>query len=117
MGHLVSCLNPFNAYGGFRVQGRSGDSAREIARQATALEELGAFAIVLECVPASLAREITESCSHSDDRDRRRRGMRRADLVLQDLLGMTWIFARSLPARSWTARAACWTPSHISMRR
>ena len=42
------------------MQGRSSDTAGNIARQAAALEELGAFAIVLECVPAKLAREISE---------------------------------------------------------
>src|SRR5262249_53014342 len=43
----------------FRVQGRSEEAAREIARQARGLEQLGAFAVVLECIPARLAGEIT----------------------------------------------------------
>src|SRR5580692_722250 len=60
MGHLGLQPQSVHTYGGFRVQGRSGESAREIVRQANSLEELGAFALVLECVPADLAREITE---------------------------------------------------------
>src|SRR6201993_59216 len=53
MGHLGLQPQSVHAYGGFRVQGRSDDSAREIARQAAALESLGVFAIVLECVPGA----------------------------------------------------------------
>src|SRR5258706_11875638 len=56
MGHLGLQPQSVHAYGGFRVQGRRDDSGQNIVRQATALEELGAFAIVLECVPANLAR-------------------------------------------------------------
>src|SRR5206468_1311976 len=47
MGHLGLQPQSVHAYGGFRIQGRSPESAQDIARQATALEELGAFAIVL----------------------------------------------------------------------
>jgi 3-methyl-2-oxobutanoate hydroxymethyltransferase len=57
MGHLGLQPQSVHAHGGFRVQGRSDESARDIVRQSTALEELGAFAIVLECIPASLAQE------------------------------------------------------------
>ena len=79
MGHLGLQPQSVHAYGGFRVQGRSDDSARNIARQAATLEELGAFAIVLECVPANLAREISESLRIPDHRHWSRRGMRRTD--------------------------------------
>src|SRR6266513_2586169 len=48
MGHLGLQPQSVHAYGGFRVQGRSSDSARGICCQARALEELGVFAIVLE---------------------------------------------------------------------
>src|SRR3984957_6389622 len=63
MGHLGLQPQSVHACGGLRVQGRSNDSARDSARQAVALEELGAFAIVIECVPANLAREITQTLS------------------------------------------------------
>jgi 3-methyl-2-oxobutanoate hydroxymethyltransferase len=61
MGHLGLQPQSVHSYGGFRVQGRSSDSARHISRQAAALEALGAFAVVLECVPADLAQEITRT--------------------------------------------------------
>src|SRR5712675_1650167 len=51
MGHLGLQPQSVHAYGGFRVQGRSEESARNIAEQASLLEELGAFAVVLECIP------------------------------------------------------------------
>jgi 3-methyl-2-oxobutanoate hydroxymethyltransferase len=59
MGHLGLQPQSMHAYGGFRVQGREADSARDIVRQSALLEQAGAFAIVLECVPAALAAEIT----------------------------------------------------------
>lgn len=59
MGHLGLQPQSVNAYGGFRVQGRSQESARGIVDQARLLQELGAFAVVLECIPSNLAHEIT----------------------------------------------------------
>jgi 3-methyl-2-oxobutanoate hydroxymethyltransferase len=47
--------------GGFRVQGREDEQARRILADARAVEEAGAFAIVLEGIPSDLAREITAS--------------------------------------------------------
>jgi 3-methyl-2-oxobutanoate hydroxymethyltransferase len=59
MGHLGLQPQSVQFYGGYRVQGGNGAQAAEILRQARLLEELGAFATVLECVPASLAAEVT----------------------------------------------------------
>lgn len=92
MGHLGLQPQSVHAYGGFRVQGRSDDSAREIARQATALEELGAFAIVLECVPANVARQITELLRIPTVGIGAGAGCDGQILVLQDLLGMNMDF-------------------------
>src|SRR6201993_2402163 len=61
MGHLGLQPQSVQAYGGFRVQGRECERAREIERQAKTLEGLGAFSIVLECIPAGLACEVTSS--------------------------------------------------------
>jgi 3-methyl-2-oxobutanoate hydroxymethyltransferase len=61
MGHLGLQPQSIHAYGGFRVQGRNETGACNIKRQAKALEELGAFATVIECVPATLAAEITQA--------------------------------------------------------
>ena len=110
MGHLGLQPQSVHAYGGFRVQGRSDERRGISSARRRALEELGAFAIVLECVPANLAQEITRASSHSDHRHRRRRGMRRTDPGAAGSPGHEHGFrAQSLRARSWTARAACWT--------
>ena len=63
VGHLG--LTPQNAtqLGGYRVQGTDADSARAIFDDACRLEEAGAFALVLECVPRELAERITEALS------------------------------------------------------
>ena len=92
MGHLGLQPQSVHAYGGFRVQGRSDDSARDIARQATTLEELGAFAIVLECVPAHLAQEITSGLRIPTIGIGAGAGCDGQILVIQDLLGMTTNF-------------------------
>ena len=60
MGHLGLTPQSVYALGGFKVQGR-GDSAKAIIKDAKALQDAGVFALVLEMVPAELAREITES--------------------------------------------------------
>ena len=59
MGHVGLTPQSVNEFGGFRVQGRDAAAAEKIARQAHALEELGCFSVVLECVPAQLAAQIT----------------------------------------------------------
>jgi 3-methyl-2-oxobutanoate hydroxymethyltransferase len=92
MGHLGLQPQCIRAYGGFRVQGRSDDSARDIIRHATALEELGAFAIVLECVPAHLAQEITQALRIPTIGIGAGAGCDGQILVLQDLLGMNMDF-------------------------
>lgn len=59
MGHLGLTPQSVNQFGGFRVQGRNVRDAEELRRQAHALEELGCFSIVLECIPATVAAHIT----------------------------------------------------------
>jgi 3-methyl-2-oxobutanoate hydroxymethyltransferase len=61
MGHLGLTPQSVHRFGGFSVQGRDPDSAARLREAATALEDAGCFAIVLECIPAGLARTITES--------------------------------------------------------
>ena len=58
MGHLGFTPQSVHALGGFKVQGR-GDSAAEIASEARQLQEAGVFALVLEMVPAAVAKQIT----------------------------------------------------------
>ena len=62
MGHLGMTPQSVNAFGGFKVQGRD-SKADEIIKDALALQEAGAFAIVLELIPAKLAAELTKVLS------------------------------------------------------
>ena len=59
MGHVGLTPQSVHKLGGFKVQGRDSGAAHEIREDAKALAEAGCFAIVLECVPAGLAAEIT----------------------------------------------------------
>ncbi len=61
MGHLGLTPQSINQFGGFRVQGRDETAAQRILDDAVALADSGAFAIVLECIPAELGRRITEA--------------------------------------------------------
>ncbi|WP_310602413.1 3-methyl-2-oxobutanoate hydroxymethyltransferase [Anaerosporobacter sp.] len=61
VGHLGLTPQSINALGGFIVQGKSEEEAEKLIEAAKAIEEAGAFAIVLECVPAKLAALISES--------------------------------------------------------
>ncbi|MER6508167.1 3-methyl-2-oxobutanoate hydroxymethyltransferase [Nonomuraea sp. NPDC001636] len=62
MAHLGLTPQSVNALGGYRVQGR-GQSGDELMADAKDLERAGAFAVVLECVPADLAHRVTTSLS------------------------------------------------------
>ena len=62
MGHLGLTPQSVNAFGGYRVQGRGEDGER-LLQDAKALEAAGAFAVVLECVPAELAARVTGAVS------------------------------------------------------
>jgi len=92
MGHVGLQPQSIRAYGGFKVQGRCNQAAREIARQAKALEELGAFAVVLECIPGTLAQEITCALRIPTIGIGAGAGCDGQILVLQDLLGMNTDF-------------------------
>jgi len=59
MGHVGLTPQSLNALGGYRVQGKTADSAEQLLRDARAVEAAGAFAIVLEAVPRELAAQIT----------------------------------------------------------
>lgn len=60
MAHIGLTPQSVNQFGGFRVQGRQLDSARRLIQDAKAIQEAGAFAVVLELVPSSLAQLITD---------------------------------------------------------
>lgn len=61
MGHIGLTPQSVNAFGGFKVQGKDAKKALELINSAKALEEAGAFAIVVECVPELLAKKLTEA--------------------------------------------------------
>ncbi len=63
MGHIGLTPQSVNAFGGYKVQGRDEEAARKLLHAAKAVEEAGAFAVVLECVPEKLAELITKSLS------------------------------------------------------
>ena len=63
MGHIGLTPQSVNSFGGYRVQGKSKNESARLIRDAVALEEAGAFAIVLELVPAPLSRVITQRLS------------------------------------------------------
>ena len=60
MGHVGFTPQSENVLGGKRVQGRGEDAAEDVTQDALALQEAGAFAVVLEMVPAPLAAQVTE---------------------------------------------------------
>lgn len=88
LGHLGLTPQSVNAMGGFKLQGKDIETARQILDDALLLQDAGVFGIVLECIPAGLARIITEKLEiptigigagvHCDGQV----------LVIQDLLGM-----------------------------
>jgi 3-methyl-2-oxobutanoate hydroxymethyltransferase len=89
MGHLGLTPQSVHKLGGYRLQGKTPQAAERIVTDAKILEGAGAFAIVLECIPPDLAREITQKVSiptigigagpHCDGQI----------LVIDDLLGLT----------------------------
>lgn len=58
--HIGLTPQAINALGGFKVQGKNLDSAKNLIEDALAVQEAGAFAVVLECVPDAVAKKITE---------------------------------------------------------
>jgi 3-methyl-2-oxobutanoate hydroxymethyltransferase len=63
MGHVGMTPQSVNVFGGFKVQGKTEQAARALLADVAALEHAGAFAVVLELVPAELARLVTERAS------------------------------------------------------
>lgn len=63
MGHLGMTPQSVHQYGGYKVQGKTVDQAALLLDDARALEAAGAFALVLEAIPADLARRVTEALS------------------------------------------------------
>ena len=88
MAHIGLTPQSVNAFGGFKVQGKSEDAARKLIEEAKAVEEAGAFSIVLECVPAKLAELISKSVNIPTIGIGAGAGCDGQILVYQDMLGM-----------------------------
>ncbi len=90
VGHVGMTPQSANSFGGFKVQGKSAENAQRIVDDALAVEEAGAFAVVLECVPRDLAEFITSKLTHCFTIGiGAGAGCDGQVLVAQDLLGMT----------------------------
>ena len=63
MGHIGLTPQSINQLGAYRVQGKTAETARQLLDDARAMEDAGAFAVVLEVVPREIAQLITESLS------------------------------------------------------
>ena len=87
--HIGLIPQSVNKLGGFRVQGRDEKSARKLIHDAKVLERAGADAIVLECVPASLAKTITEELSIPTIGIGAGKDTDAQVLVINDILGLT----------------------------
>lgn len=97
--HIGMTPQSVNAYGGFKVQGKGESNARRVLEDALAVQEAGAFMVVLECIPPKLARLIssklqiiTIGIGAGPDCDGQ-------ILVYQDLLGMNYGFSPKIVKR------------------
>ncbi|GKX66628.1 3-methyl-2-oxobutanoate hydroxymethyltransferase [Inconstantimicrobium mannanitabidum] len=88
MGHLGLTPQSVNAFGGFKVQGKSEETAKKLIEDAKLIEEAGAFAIVLEGIPAKVAELITKSVSIPTIGIGAGKECDGQILVYQDMLGM-----------------------------
>lgn len=88
MGHIGLTPQSINVFGGFKVQGKSEEAARALLADAKAVEEAGAFAVVIEAVPAALAQMITDAVSIPTIGIGAGAGCDGQILVYQDMLGM-----------------------------
>ena len=89
MGHVGLTPQSVHDFGGFKVQGRRGASARAILEDALAVEEAGVFSVVLEGIPAELAALITERLGIPTIGIGAGRSCDGQVLVIHDLLGIT----------------------------
>lgn len=88
MAHLGLTPQSINAFGGYKVQGKSAEDAQKLLDDAKAVEKAGAFALVLECVPAKLAELISKTIKIPTIGIGAGAGCDGQVLVYQDMLGM-----------------------------
>lgn len=88
MGHLGLTPQSVHQLGGYRVQGRESEAQTQLIEQAKKLESLGAFSLVLECVPANVAQTVCQELSIPVIGIGAGSNVDGQVLVLQDLLGL-----------------------------
>ncbi|MCH5202447.1 MAG: 3-methyl-2-oxobutanoate hydroxymethyltransferase [Oscillospiraceae bacterium] len=88
MAHIGMTPQSVNSFGGFKVQGKSEEDAKQIIEDALAVQEAGAFSVVMECVPKDLAALITKKLSIPTIGIGAGNGTDGQVLVYQDMLGM-----------------------------
>lgn len=86
--HLGLTPQSINAFGGFKVQGKTEKAAKKLIADAIAVEEAGAFAVVLEGIPSKLANLVTEKLDIPTIGIGAGNGCDGQVLVYQDMLGM-----------------------------
>lgn len=86
--HIGLTPQSINALGGFKVQGKDMETAKKLIEDAKAVEEAGAFAVVLECVPKALATKISQMLTIPTIGIGAGDGCDGQVLVYQDMLGM-----------------------------
>ncbi|MDD4084677.1 MAG: 3-methyl-2-oxobutanoate hydroxymethyltransferase [Acholeplasmataceae bacterium] len=89
VGHIGLTPQSVNQFGGFKVQGKDFAAAQKLLDDAKALEAAGAFAVVLECVPAALAKKVTEQLTIPTIGIGAGNGCSGQVLVCNDLLGFS----------------------------
>lgn len=88
MGHIGLTPQSIHRMGGYKIQGREKKQRKKLLDDAKAVEKAGAFSIVLECIPADLAKEITEIISIPTIGIGAGRYCDGQVLVIHDLLGL-----------------------------
>lgn len=93
MAHLGLTPQSINTFGGYKVVGKTKEKAEELLSEALAVQEAGAFALVLECVPDKLAKLISKKLQIPTIGIGSGAGCDGQILVAQDMLGMTHGFS------------------------
>lgn len=89
LGHVGLTPQAINVLGGFRAQGRKAAQARNLLDEALRLQDAGAFAVVLECIPSNVASAITQKLDIPTIGIGAGGGTSGQVLVFHDLLGMS----------------------------
>jgi 3-methyl-2-oxobutanoate hydroxymethyltransferase len=93
MGHLGLTPQSVNQFGGFKVQGKTDAAQQQIIKDTLTLQELGCFAVVLECVPDALTRELVKQTQLITIGIGAGAAVDGQVLVMQDMLGFSTAFS------------------------